>query len=90
MSESDFDVTLGIEEEFFLIDPESRDLLADPDRGIFEMCERNRGPHKVGVEFLRSQIESNTPVCRSVGEVREALRAARDRSVELGRAFGSG
>ena len=67
MSESDFDVTLGIEEEFFLVDPGTRDLLSDPDRGIFEMCERKRGPHKVVVEFLRSQIETNTPVCRSVG-----------------------
>ncbi len=89
MSESDFDVTLGIEEEFFLIDPESRDLLADPDRGIFEMCERNRGPHKVVVEFLRSQIESNTPVCRSVGEVREALRAARRVVVDAASAHGA-
>ena len=89
MSESDFDVTLGIEEEFFLIDPESRDLLADPDRGIFEMCERNRGPHKVVVEFLRSQIESNTPVCRSVGEVREALRAARRVVVDAASAHGT-
>ena len=37
------DLTLGVEEEFFLVDPDSRDLLADPDPGIFETCERNRG-----------------------------------------------
>ncbi len=89
MSESDFDVTLGIEEEFFLVDPETRDLLSDPDRGIFEMCERNRGPHKVVVEFLRSQIETNTPVCRSVGEVRDALRAARQVVVDEASAHGA-
>ena len=89
MSESDLDVTLGIEEEFFLVDPETRDLLADPDRGIFEMCERNRGPHKVVVEFLRSQIETNTRVCGSVAEVRAALRETRRVIVEAAAAHGA-
>ena len=89
MSESEFDVTLGIEEEFFLVDPQTRDLLSDPDRGIFEMCERNRGPHKVVVEFLRSQIETNTAVCRSVVEVRDALRAARRAVVDAATAHGA-
>ncbi len=66
-------ITLGVEEEFFLIDPGTRDLLPDPDRRIFEDCEKNRGPHKVVAEFLRSQIETTTRVCQSVAEVREAL-----------------
>ena len=70
-------ITLGVEEEFFLVDPESRDLLADPDEGIFETCERTSGPHKVVREFLRSQIETNTRVCNSVADVREALRETR-------------
>ena len=30
-SDDDLPITLGIEEEFFLIDPDSGDLLADPD-----------------------------------------------------------
>ena len=33
-------ITLGIEEEFFLIDPVSRDLLAEPDPGH---CQLNGG-----------------------------------------------
>ena len=66
-------VTLGVEEEFFLIDPGTRDLLPDPDRGIFEHCDKNRGPHQVAAEFLRSQIETTTRVCHSVAEVRSAL-----------------
>ena len=89
MGESDLDVTLGVEEEFFLVDPETRDLLSDPDRGIFETCERNRGPHRVVVEFLRSQIETNTAVCRSVAEVRSALRATRRVVVEAVAAHGA-
>ena len=77
MNESNLDVTLGIEEEFFLVDPETRDLLPDPDHGILEMCERTRGPHRVVGEFLRSQLETNTRVCHSVGGVRQALRETR-------------
>ena len=77
MNESAPGITLGIEEEFFLVDPGTRDLLPDPDRRIFDACARNRGPHKVVPEFLRSQIETGTKVCRSVAELREALRETR-------------
>ena len=73
MSESDPGITLGIEEEFFLVAHGTRDLLSDPDRRIFETCERNRGPHNAVPEFLRSQIETGRKVCRSVAEAREAL-----------------
>ena len=73
----DLGITLGVEEEFFLVDPESRDLLADPDLGIFEICEKSSGPHKVVRELLRTQIETNTRVCESVAGVREALRETR-------------
>ena len=70
-------ITLGVEEEFFLVDAASRDLLADPAPEIFELCERNAGPHKVVHEFLRSQIETNTRVCHSLAEVRQTLRETR-------------
>ena len=73
----EFAITLGVEEELFLVDPGSRDLLTDPAVGIFEACERTCGPHKVVREFLRSQIEINTRVCGSITEVRAALRATR-------------
>ena len=83
-------ITLGVEEEFFLVDPESRDLLAEPDEGIFEECERRSGPHKVVHEFLRSQIETNTKVCTSVAEVRQALRETRGLVIEAAERYGAG
>ncbi len=89
MSESDPGITLGIEEEFFLVDPETRDLLSDPDRRIFEACERNRGPHNAVPEFLRSQIETGTKVCRTVGEAREALRETRRLVIEAAAEHGA-
>ena len=82
MDEPDLDLTLGVEEEFFLVDPESRDLVSDPLPAIFEACQRNCGPHRVVHEALRSQIETNTKVCRTVAEVRAALRETRRLVVE--------
>ena len=85
----DLAITLGVEEELFLVDPDSRDLLTDPDVGIFETCERTCGPHKVVREFLRSQIEINTRVCGSVAELREALREARQIVIEAAGQYGA-
>ena len=85
----DLAITLGVEEEFFLVDPETRDLVADPDEGIFEACERSGGPHKVVHEFMRSQIETNTRVCGSVADVRESLSETRQLVVEAAEAHGA-
>lgn len=69
----DFSLTLGVEEEFFLIEPRSRNLLADPDPEILAEAISNRGAHNIVPEFLRSQLETNTRVCESVGDARAAL-----------------
>ncbi len=83
-------ITLGVEEEFFLIDPESRDILADPDEAIFEKCVADSNGHKVVREFLRSQIETNTRVCSSVADARSALRETRSLVVRAAEKFGAG
>ena len=85
----DLNITLGVEEEFFLVDPESRDLLADPDPQIFETCKANQGPHKVVHEFLRSQIEISTCVCSSVSDVRTALLESRQVMIEGAGQYGA-
>ena len=82
-------ITLGVEEEFFLIDPESRNLLADPDPRIFQACEANAAPHKVVHEFLRSQIETNSKVCSSVAEVRQSLKESRRLVIEAAERYGT-
>ncbi len=88
MSEPGFDITLGVEEEFFLVDPESRDLLSDPPPEVFEACQHDCGPHRVVHEALRAQIETNTKVCRSVADVRSALRETRRLVVDTAARFG--
>ncbi|MGD1886216.1 MAG: carboxylate-amine ligase [Cohaesibacteraceae bacterium] len=64
--------TLGMEEEYLLIDRETRDLAADPPEEAFEACRAVLGD-QVTHEFLRCQIEVGTPICQSVGEARDQL-----------------
>ena len=88
-ADTDVDITFGIEEEFFLVDPDSRDMIADPDPGVFDWCEKNRGPHGFVHEFLRSQIETNTRVCESVADLRSALKETRRVVVEAAARHGA-
>ena len=82
-------ITLGVEEEFFLINPDSRNLIADPDPAIFAACQQAAGPHKVVREFLRSQIETNTRVCSSIADLRTALVETRRLVIDAAEARGA-
>lgn len=64
--------TIGIEEEYLLVDKETRDLVADPPPGLMEDCQKALGG-QVSPEFLRCQIEVGTSVCHSLGEARAEL-----------------
>ncbi len=68
--------TIGIEEEYMLIDRESRDLATDPPNALFDECEAVL-EGQVSPEFLKSQIEVGTKVCRTISEAREELRRLR-------------
>lgn len=87
--DNDLHITLGVEEEAFLIDPSTRDLISDPDPKIFDECEKNSVPHKVVREMLRTQIETNSRVCHSVAEVRESLRETRSLISATARKYGA-
>lgn len=64
--------TVGIEEEYLLVDPDTRDLLRDPPDRLMRECEEVLGP-QVGHEFLRAQVEVGTKVSKTVGEARTDL-----------------
>ena len=68
--------TIGIEEEYLLVDPETRNLADDPPASILEECSKRIG-EQVTPEFLRSQIEVGTRVCNSIAEVSDELRSLR-------------
>jgi carboxylate-amine ligase len=64
--------TLGIEEEYLLVDPETRDLIHEAPPGLLEACEAALGS-QVTTEFLQSQIEVGTRVCSTLPEARAEL-----------------
>lgn len=73
MTEPEF--TIGIEEEYLLVDRESL-ALAEAPPALMEACQEEiRG--QVAPEFLKCQIEIGTKVCRNVAEAREDLRRLR-------------
>jgi len=72
MSMKDPSLTIGIEEEYLLVDKETRDLASDPPKQLLADCEEALAG-QVSPEFLRCQIEVGTPVCKSVAEARKQL-----------------
>lgn len=68
--------TIGIEEEYILVDRDTRNAVTDPPAGFMAACRAALGSH-VHNEFLLSQIEVDTPVCTSIADARTALAALR-------------
>ncbi|MFS4438800.1 carboxylate-amine ligase [Paracoccaceae bacterium GXU_MW_L88] len=73
MSEPDF--TIGIEEEYLLVDPETGALKEAPD-SLIQECMKDLGA-RVSPEFLRCQIEIGTGICSSITQARQELRELR-------------
>jgi carboxylate-amine ligase len=63
--------TLGVEEEYLIVDAETLDLVEAPD-ALMDACIALLGP-KVSPEFLRCQIEVGTGVCATVADARKDL-----------------
>jgi carboxylate-amine ligase len=80
-------LTLGIEEEYLLVDPDSRDLVAAPPEGFMEGCQQRLGT-RVAHELMQAQVEVGTSVCRNVGEARDQLRELRATVSEVAQQFG--
>lgn len=77
MSRREPSFTIGIEEEYLLVDRDSRDVVSDPPAAIFEDCARATDGSFVEHELLRSQIEVNTRVCETAGEAGQDLARLR-------------
>ena len=69
-------LTLGVEEEYLLVDPKTRDLVRDPSPDFINDCKAQLG-ERVTPEFLRCQVEIGTPVCLDISEARHHLTALR-------------
>ena len=74
--------TIGIEEEYLLVDPETRDLVDDPPPEIMREAEAALGL-QVTHEFLRAQIEVGTRVGKDLPEAAADLRHLRRAICEI-------
>lgn len=81
------ELTIGIEEEYLLVDKETRNLAEDPPAAFMEDCKRLLGEH-VTPEFLRCQVEVGTPVCASMDEARAQLQTYRSTVAQAAEAYG--
>jgi carboxylate-amine ligase len=79
--------TIGIEEEYLLVDKQTRDLATEPPEELLAICE-SAFHGQVRHELLRSQIEIGTKVCHSIAEARQELASLRATVAEVAAAFG--
>ncbi len=79
--------TLGIEEEYLLIDRLSRDLVQEVPKGLLAALESRVGS-RVAPEFLQCQIEVGTGVCARPAEARAELVDLRATLDEIASEFG--
>ena len=79
--------TIGIEEEYLLVDKETRSLVVDPPESLMTECEERCGA-QVTSELLRSQIEIGTKVCENVKEAEVELRRLRRIIIDVSANYG--
>lgn len=85
MAEETF--SIGIEEEYLLVDAETRALCARPPAEFMAKCQSLLGS-KVVHEFLQSQVEIGTGICSTIGEAREDLSHLRTTVAQCASEFG--
>ena len=79
--------SLGLEEEYLLVDLATRDLVSDPPPELLQRCIAETDG-RVSPEFLRSQLEVKTSVCGSVAAMRRELGSLRRKVCEISANYG--
>src|ERR687890_450540 len=88
MSAQKEEYTLGIEEEYQIVDPETRGLLARRGHAVQLRAQRVLGEEAM-LELLTSQVEAISPVCRTLAEVRAEISRLRREVNEAAKQEGS-
>ena len=87
MSSAEPPFSVGIEEEYLLVNLDSRDVDENPPPPLLAECTR-RSSGQVNPRFLRSQLEASTRPCRSIAEARADLARLRTTISEVAGRFG--
>ena len=80
-------LTLGIEEEYLIVDRKTRDLVREPDAGFLAACDELLGEQVTG-EYLQCQVEVGTRPHHRVSDARVDLVGLRKGVCEAAAAFG--
>jgi len=80
-------LTLGVEEEYLLVDPSSRNLVPEPSPDFMADCKERLG-ERVTPEFLKCQVEIGTPVCDDIADARHHLTALRSVIINTAEKYG--
>lgn len=75
MSATEPALTLGVEEEYLLVDRDSLDLARAPEALMHRCVEDLEG--RASPEFLQCQIEVGTGICETIADAREELKRMR-------------
>jgi glutamate---cysteine ligase / carboxylate-amine ligase len=78
--------TLGVEEEYMLLDPETFDLVQHIDTVLGQV--REEFVARIAPELMESVLEISTPVCHNAADVDAELRKLRSYVTDLGRKEG--
>jgi carboxylate-amine ligase len=76
--------TLGVEEEYMLLDPQTFDLVQHVDT-VLTAVENGEFTERIGPELMQSVVEISTPVCRTAADVESELRRLRGYVTEVAR-----
>src|SRR5918911_1242681 len=80
--------TLGVEEEYMLLDPETWDLVQHIDSMLARVSDDAEFEARINPELMQSVLEITTPVCHTAAEVETHLRALRSYVAEIARKEG--
>src|SRR5207248_11680159 len=80
--------TLGLEEKYMLLDPETWDLVKHIDSMLARVSDDAEFEARINPELMQSVLEITTPVCRTAAEVADHLRMLRSYVAEIARKEG--
>src|SRR5439155_23539998 len=87
-SDSGDPYTLGVEEEYMLLDPETWDLVQHIDSVLARVTDEGEFEARINPELMQSVLEITTPVCHTPAEAEGHLRALRAYVAEIARKEG--
>lgn len=81
MAKTNYNFTIGIEEEYLIIDPETGELYSAIENLLTEAA--NRPGPAITTEMMQCQVEVGTEICTSIHQAREQIIMARRTVHEL-------